>query len=182
MPERAVLAPGAWGPTRGPDPISRFTWHGRDSPGTFGPHSSRAGVQLTSLPPPLGGRSPAGSPRPRSLRGPHPPTPLPPPSKVSRLFCLRIFCKVSVRSPGVGRNAGALTSDALPRLPAAPGAGPGRRERPPPPGHRPRSAAPRRPLLAPCASARPSGCLLPVPRVLIPLLMNILTEANAGEN
>lgn len=40
----------------------------------------------------------------------------------------------------------------------------------------------RGPLLPlPRAFPSPSGCRLPVPRVLVPRLMNILTEANAAE-
>lgn len=58
---------------------------------------------------------------------PPPPTPLPPVSKVSQLFCLRIFRKVSARSPGVGLQCQARQ----PRgCPAPPSRGPLRSARP----------------------------------------------------
>lgn len=124
---------------------------------------------------------PAGSLRPRSRRCPRPPTPLPPPSKVSQLFCLRIFLKVSARSPGVELRCQARQPR---RCTAPPFRGPLRSARPrrraARRGHRPQSTA-RGPLPLPRAFFSPSGCRLPVPRVLIPLLMNILTEANAVE-
>lgn len=58
---------------------------------------------------------------------PPPPTPLPPLSKVSQLFCLRIFRKVSARSPGVGRQYQARQPGGCP---APPSRGPLRSARP----------------------------------------------------
>ncbi|XP_032728063.1 proline-rich protein 2-like [Lontra canadensis] len=49
---------------------------------------------------------------------PPPPTPLPPVSKVSQLFCLRIFRKVSARSPGVGLQCQARQPRGCPAPPS----------------------------------------------------------------
>lgn len=83
-PERAgtgalrLPVSGAWGQTRGSPPEhSPLPGTAGDSPGTFGPDSFGAGVQVTSLPTPAGGRCPAASLRLRLRRAPapHPPTP-----------------------------------------------------------------------------------------------------------
>lgn len=181
-PGALLQMPGTRGQTRGAPPaLSALPGRLGDSPGTFGPDSSGAGVLLTSLPPPLGSRCPVVSLCPRSRRCPRPPPPYPLCQKCHSFSASGSFAKSLCGHPELGGNARrAHPAKALSRPPAAPCAGPSRGEELPRRGHRPLSAA-RGPLSVPRAFPSPSGCSLPVPRVLIPLLMNILTEANVGE-
>lgn len=185
-PRDWVPAPGAWGQTQGPDPSSPLylarpaTLRGRSVQSPPGRASSSHCCQPYRATGVLLG--PFAS---RSRLCPCPP-PLSPPSKVPQLFCLRIFCKVSAWSPGVGQQCQArlLRGCPAPAFPRPPALGPARKKTSylwsPSPEH-PLSVV-RNPLPLPLAFTSRSGCRLPVPRVLISLLMNILTEANAGEN
>lgn len=125
-PRDWVPAPGAWGQTQGPDPSSPLylarpaTLRGRSVQAPPGRASSSHCCQPHRATGVL-----LGPFAPRSRLCPRPPTPTPlsPPSEVSQLFCLRIFCKVSAWSPGVGRQCQArllrgCPAPAFPRPPA----------------------------------------------------------------
>lgn len=179
-----VPAPGAWGQTQGPDPSSPLylarsaTLRGRSVQAPPGRASSshccqphRATVVLL------------GPFAPRSRFCPRPPTPTPCPlrQKCHSFSASGSFAKSPRGHQELGGKAGsAYSADALPLPSFGPlhWTPPGRR---PICGHRPLSVV-RNPLPLPRAFTSRSGCRLPVPRVLISLLMNILTEANAGEN
>lgn len=168
--------------TGGPSNLSALPGTAGDSPGTFGPDSSEAGVQLTSLPPPPSSWCPAGSLRPSSPRCPRPPPPYPLRQKCHSFSAFGSFAKCPRGLQELGCDARrANPADALPRPPAVPCAPACVGEEPLlTVGHRPPSSV-QGPLPLPRAFPSQSGCRLPVPRVLIPLLMNILTEANAVE-
>lgn len=179
-PEGWLCAPGVPGPRSGARPKpSALPGKAGDSPETFGPDCSRAGVLLTSLPPTLRGWCPAGSLRPCSQRCPRPPSPYPHCQKCHSFSAFGCFAKSPCGRQELGGTAKcANPDDALSCPPAAAAVSPVRRA--PGRGHRPPSTV-RGPLPLPRAFPSRSGCCLPVPWVLIPLLMNILTEANAVE-
>lgn len=158
-----------------------FTWHGRRLSGDVRSGLLRGGRPGHIAANPAGRQVSRCVPSPPLAMCPRPPPPYPLYQKCHSFSAFGSFAKSPRGLQELGCNARrANPADALPRPPAAPCARPVRGEKPPRRGHRPRSAA-RGPPPLPRAFPSPSGCRLSVPRVLIPLLMNILTEANAVE-
>ena len=131
-------ASGLWAPCAGP---ASGVWGQREGPHPSTPlYLSRpATLRGRSVQTPSGRASSSHRCQPRRAAGvplgpfapacdvPPPPTPRPPLSKVSQLFCLQIFRKVPARSPGVGRQCQARQPR---RCPAPPFRGPLRSARP----------------------------------------------------
>lgn len=108
FPERAGSrrpAPDAGNPrtdARGPTRALCFTWQARRLSGDVRSRLLRGRRPAYIAASPTGQPVSRWVPLPPLTALPPPPTPQPPLSKVSQLFCLRIFCKVSVWSPRVG--------------------------------------------------------------------------------